>query len=297
MFHTYTTQNIRPYQEDVPITILKYTNHIDQTATITENFARHSVDIIGVMDGHGGKEISNYVAEKLPGYIYKSSLLDENVPKPTQKYNDYIINIFNKIQNELQVKHNKSTDQGTTVCICLIYEFKCKKYISCIWTGDSRAIVCDQNLMERPLSLDHKPDCPKEYYRILKAGGTVIIDGVPRVNGVLAVSRSIGDFDNKIGIDHTPDILHIQCDHKFIVVATDGLWDVMTNQQVIDFVLKYLFKLFLDNKILENKTKKDKLNIACLLAEEAIRLGSEDNITITIYFLESNSDKYLPYIV
>lgn len=288
MIHYYTTQGKRPYQEDVAIIKLNY-NKTDLTGTVTEaeNFNRHNLDLLMICDGHGGSQISNDVAKTLPPYFYKNAMIDDNTPKPTQKYNEYIISVFETIQKELNAKNNKSTDQGTTVCMCLIYEYKNKKYITSIWVGDSRAIACDQNLIARALTLDHKPDAPREYYRILQAGGKVEMDGVPRVNGILAVSRSIGDFDNKIGIEHRPDILHIPCEHKFIVIASDGLWDVMNNQQVVDFVLHQLFAM--DPKktpVIENKLKKDKGNIANLLADEAMRMGSEDNITIIIYFME-----------
>ena len=301
MIHTYTCQNQRPYQEDVAVIKLKYSK-VDITATETENFGRHNVDLLMVCDGHGGGDISKEVANMLPAYFYKNAMIDDNLPKPTQKYNDYILATFDKVHNELNAKHSKSTAQGTTVCMCLIYEFKNKKFITSIWAGDSRAVACDQYLMARALSLDHKPDAPKEYYRIIKAGGKVETEagGIPRVNGVLAVARSIGDFDNKIGVEHKPDILHMHCEHKFIVLASDGLWDVMNNQQVVDFVVMEMFRQAnraeTETFQIQNKTKKDKTNIANMLADEAIRLGSDDNITIIIYFMDTMKEDWMKYM-
>jgi serine/threonine protein phosphatase PrpC len=297
--HYYTATNARPYQEDRAVIKLNLHEKQDVTATETEHFDRHKIDLLFVADGHGGHNISESVAKMLPPYFYKAMILEDNVPKPTAKYNEYIISTFDKVQNELNAKHNKSTEQGTTVCMVLIYEYKGKKFISSVSAGDSRAASCDQLLFARALTLDHKPDAPREYHRIMAAGGKVERGGadVARVNGVLAVSRSMGDFDNKVGVIHTPDIQHILGDQKFIVIATDGLWDVMNNQQVIDFVLYALFDMVKNNTFqIRSRTKKEKDNIAYRLAEEAIRLGSEDNITIIIYFIDKEITDYARYI-
>jgi serine/threonine protein phosphatase PrpC len=294
IIHSYSTQGKRPYQEDKYI-IKKYYS-LDITSSETENFNRLKVDIIGVFDGHGGGEISKTICETLPQYFYKQNMLINNIPRPIAEYNKYIVSTFNNFQNELNAKHNKSSSQGSTVCMCLIYEYKNKKYITAIWLGDSRAITCNQQLIANSLTLDHKPDSPLEIQRIKKLGGIVTFEknDVPRVNGVLAVSKSLGDFDQKKFIDNIPSICHYSSNYKFIVNATDGLWDVMDNQSVINFVLNYIYEN--NDVLLSSKDNKSKSNIACKLAEKAIELGSEDNITIIIYFIDSDIKDYTKYL-
>lgn len=293
--HSYTTQGKRNYQEDSYV-IKNYLNSCsDKSNTETTQFTRLNVNLFGVFDGHGGGEISKAVSKLLPHYFYKQNFLEDNVPKPSNNYNKYIISTFDNIQNQLNATHSKSTLQGSTICLCLIYEYKGKNIITSFWSGDSRAIACNQNLIAESLTLDHKPECPLERQRIKKLGGTVTIEkgDVARINGVLAVSRSIGDFDQKQFVEHKPDITHNICNYKFIVVATDGLWDVMTNQQVVDFVLNEIF----DNSgiMLSDITRKSENNVASKLAEEAIRLGSEDNITVIVQFLDVKQENYLKY--
>ena len=293
--HTYTTQGNRPYQEDTYI-VKRYLSKKDSTLSETENFSRLNVDLIGVFDGHGGGEISKTLSKTLPGYFYKHNLVHDNVPKPSQKYNNYITSVFDNIQNELNATHNKSTLQGSTVCLCIIYEFNKKKFVTAFWTGDSRAMACNQSLIAESLTLDHKPDTPLEILRIKTLGGTVTFEqgDVPRINGVLAVSRSLGDFDQKKYIEHKPDITHYACNQKFIVVATDGLWDVMSNQMVTDFILNYIFE---NPDLLSScKVNKSDLNLAYKLASKAISLGSDDNITIIIYFIDHKVEDYTKYI-
>jgi serine/threonine protein phosphatase PrpC len=292
--HLYSTQGKRPYQEDRYVIKKYYSNN--STASETENFNRLKVDFIGVFDGHGGGEISQTISEKLPQYFYKQNILTNNIPRPLPEYNKYIINTFDNFQNELNIKHNKSSSQGSTVCSILIYEYKNKKFVTSIGLGDSRATACNQYLIANALTLDHKPDTPIEMQRIKQLGGSITFEknDVPRVNGILAVSKSLGDFDQKKFIGNIPTICHYASNYKFIVNATDGLWDVMDNQSVINFVLNNIYE---NPEVLkESRDKKSKMNIASKLAEKAMELGSEDNITIIIYFMDNQESDYTKYL-
>ena len=99
-----------------------------------------------------------------------------------------------------------------------------------------------------PLSFDHKPNSEIESTRITKAGGFVeATNGFFRVNGNLNLSRSIGDLKYKQSTDlppeaqiitAEPDVLKHTLDPKdeFFIVACDGVWDVLSNQEAVDFV-------------------------------------------------------------
>jgi serine/threonine protein phosphatase PrpC len=299
ILHTYTTQGKRNYQEDAYFVKLNINKNISSYNNITSetiNLNRLNIDLFGVFDGHGGSDISKKLCKILPEYFYKQNIISDNIPKPTHKYNQYIISTFNEIQNIFNNIEKKSTNQGSTVCICIIYLYNNKKYITTFWVGDSRAIACNQNLIAVSLTLDHKPDNILEKRRIESLGGIITYEkhDVPRINNIIAVSRSLGDFDQKKFVDHIPEILHNICNYKFIVVATDGLWDVMSNQMVIDFIINEI----LTNPVIliNNHNNKSELNIAYKLAQYAIKLGSNDNITIIIYFIENKIDNYNIYL-
>jgi protein phosphatase PTC2/3 len=94
------------------------------------------------------------------------------------------------------------------------------------------------------LSYDHKPNNELETKRILAAGGWVELN---RVNGNLALSRALGDFVFKkneakkaeeqiVTAFPDVDIKEITNDHEFIVLACDGIWDVLSNEEVVEFV-------------------------------------------------------------
>ncbi|KAL7472734.1 hypothetical protein ACHAXS_013105 [Conticribra weissflogii] len=157
---------------------------------------------------------------------------------------------------------------------------------------------------------DHKSTDADEIRRIEKAGG-VMIRG--RVLGVLAVARSLGDHGLKEFVIGRPYLsstviqIEKECDKfsepqvrnefikgrkglsassyspltdgDFLIVACDGLWDVMEDQEAVDLVRKFSLE---NNPRSENCSKKE---VASFLIEEALRRGSTDNITVVVYWL------------
>lgn len=117
--------------------------------------------------------------------------------------------------------------------------------------GDSRGVLCRSGRAV-PLSVDHKPGMERERSRIVAAGGFLSeIAGMYRVNGNLNLSRAIGDLRYKANeklkakeqiITAEPDVkvLELTGEDSFFVLACDGVWDVMGNQQVVDFVAERL---------------------------------------------------------
>merc|ERR1712119_230200 len=119
--------------------------------------------------------------------------------------------------------------------------------------GDSRVIMARQEgsgLVPVEITHDHIPDTPKEKERILAAGGRVFavqyddgIDGPPRVwlghtdIPGLAMSRSLGDVvAHSAGVISEPDFTEFELDperDKFLVVASDGLWEFVMNDEAV----------------------------------------------------------------
>ncbi len=147
-------------------------------------------------------------------------------------------------------------------------------------TGDCRLIIC-QNNNAIPITKDHKPYYPEEKYRIQKQGGVIQYDGTEWRIGLLSVSRTYGDLDTKY-ITHIPEIFRFEYnkDIKFIVMGCDGLWDVMTNQEVVNFILEHCY----DNSTVIHINKE--INCAKLLAQHAIKKQSTDNVSIIIIFFD-----------
>lgn len=224
-----------------------------------------NISYFAVFDGHSGNETSEYA--KL--YLHKK--LEKEINKNDNITENHIKNsIKNAILKIDKFIFNNKIPSGTTANLCLI--IKNKIYSANV--GDSRSVLC-RNGIAIPLSYDHKPNNKNEYNRIISHNGYVK-NG--RVNGRLAVSRAIGDndlkhFNSKLSpLTALPDILvtKLKYNDEFILIACDGLWDVINNQDACNFVKKRL-------KI------KDIQLIAKELVYYAInKLHSSDNVTCLI---------------
>ncbi|KAJ3705318.1 hypothetical protein LUZ61_009023 [Rhynchospora tenuis] len=133
--------------------------------------------------------------------------------------------------------------------------------------GDSRAIISESGIARR-LSVDHEPLMEKE--EIESRGGFVIRQrgNVPRVDGQLAMSRAFGDQTVKEHISSDPDLVieDIDADAEFIILASDGLWTVMSDQEAVDTV----------------KDVKDARKAAMELINEALHRESKDDISCIV---------------
>lgn len=229
-------------------------------------------DYFAVFDGHGDDKVSTflklYFAE-----ILKSELLLEEEPLIEKR----ILNAFARL-NKLLPK-NIAMHAGSTALVMIKNDYM--MYVANV--GDSRAVINNgQDAVS--ITTDHKPDTDKEKQRIVKDGGFVVYDpvGIPRVNGTLAMSRAVGDFYLHPFVSWVPDIFTVKLgkSNTFVVAASDGLWDVLSNQQVVDMVNSGLKQNDL------NIDPKKTLNIITrkLLKEARIR-GSGDNTTILLLIL------------
>eukprot|EP00755_Sulcionema_specki_P021112 Sspe_Gene.73549::Locus_44496_Transcript_1_1_Confidence_1.000_Length_2955::g.73549::m.73549 len=181
-----------------------------------------------VFDGHGGCEAAEWARYQLAPTLYASKNFKTN---PRQAFIDAFTEVdqrFSIIAEELGL------DAGTTATAILIRD---QKY----WVahaGDSTAVLC-RNGMAVPLTVDHKASTPAERSLVEQRGGVVLdMMGTQRVQGLIQVTRSIGDRPCRRFLIQTPEVNEYTIDpqDEFIILATDGLWDVMTHKEVVQYV-------------------------------------------------------------
>ena len=108
------------------------------------------------------------------------------------------------------------------------------------------------------------------------------MNGVWRVQGILATSRALGDFPlkDKALITSEPDILSFRLkklESEFAILASDGLWDTYSNEEAVDFIKSKLSK-----DMSKNSRKEEIKNAAKALAMDSYRRGSTDNVTVMV---------------
>jgi len=240
-----------------------------------------NASIYGVFDGHGGEFAVDF-AEKTLSKALMGRLLSSASSEPaagdaetTERaslpsiLHEEILQVDKQLVNMQAAAEELS---GTTALVAVLRGSE----LVVANVGDSRGVLCDVDGKVIPMSHDHKPHEEKERTRIMNAGGFVIFNGVWRVVGVLAMSRALGDYplkENDIVIA-TPDILTFDLNSirpRFIILATDGLWDVFDNEEACSFV----------------RGRLDEPHCgARSLALAAYQRGSLDNITVMVVNLE-----------
>jgi len=196
------------------------------------------------------------------------------------------------------LKEELKEDFGGTTALVALFT-RNDLYIANV--GDTRAVFLKKNGEAERVSMDHRPvEAEKE--RIEASGGKVISISVPRVEGMLSVSRALGDFDlvDK-GVIWHPHIQVIQVFEEkgeFLILASDGLWDLVTDSEAVALVQK---KLLENSKTEDNpelfsfdleeeesgsnvcQSRREVLMQACRrLAEESFNQFAIDNISVII---------------
>lgn len=246
---------------------------------------KDSVSWFAVFDGHAGSRVSAHCSHHLLDCIRASddftcslqqehSLSMEEVMAGVKKG---ILKGFLELDEKLRKIPEVASGEdksGTTAVGALITE----KYIIIANCGDSRGVCCVGG-MPALATQDHKPSNDVEKERIQNAGGSVMIQ---RVNGSLAVSRALGDFEykNVDGKSPTEQLVSPEPEFyikerysdkdEFLVLACDGVWDVMTNEDICDFITARM-------KVCDNlETICNEVIDTCLYK------GSRDNMSIII---------------
>lgn len=220
----------------------------NQDALIMTDDAATNTLILCVLDGHGehGDGVSISFRDHLANEMISHPSWATDVKKASA---EAIAKIEQSVIRNFRVDTEFS---GTTLSMAIIRGNR----ITGVNIGDSRVIIgktVDGNLVAEELTHDHKPDTPGEKERILSAGGRVFaveyddgIDGPPRVwlghmdVPGLAMSRSLGDtVAHSAGVISDPAFTERELDpntDNFIVVATDGLWEFVENNETVEMV-------------------------------------------------------------
>ncbi|DAZ98127.1 TPA: hypothetical protein N0F65_003113 [Lagenidium giganteum] len=280
-----------------------------------------------VFDGHGGADVSAHLRAALFPNLLARELdqLDRMAFKAeSQKHSmiEHTLRLaFEKIDADVLAR-DEWRYQGSTAVGVLLFD----DTIYCFNVGDSRAVLSRAGEAV-DLSRDHKPNDPMEKARVEALGGTVrwygYVDaqgepieefGAYRVNGNLAVARAIGDRDARPYVCGECELKRFGRDYvkdEFIVIASDGLWDVFTSEEVVTFVhdvltgelggreswrsgghvdtrvpiFEWSHQYRSDTSMIKAAQMRRKSQIANYLVQEALFRGTSDNVSVIVVWL------------
>ncbi|XP_059432923.1 probable protein phosphatase 2C 6 [Corylus avellana] len=240
------------------------------------------VHFFGVFDGHGGSQVAKFCAERM------HEVIAEEWDRETvdgyewhRRWESAFCSGFERADNESVTEAAAPEMVGSTAVVvvlsgCQIITSNC---------GDSRAILC-RGTQTIPLTVDQKPDREDELMRIEEEGGKVINWNGARVFGVLAMSRAIGDRYLRPWIIPVPEITFMTRtdEDECLILASDGLWDVMTNEEVGEAARRLLRRW---RRSLMTDDISPAQAVADNLTEIAYGRNSSDNISIIVVDLKS----------
>lgn len=225
-----------------------------------------TVCLFGIFDGHGGSRAAEFLKQHLFENLMKHPEFRSNTKLA-------ISNTYQQTDRDfLESEKDTFRDDGSTASTAVLVD----NHLYVANVGDSRTIISKAG-KAIPLSEDHKPNRSDERKRIESAGGVVMWAGTWRVGGVLAMSRAFGNRMLKQFVVAEPEIQDLEVDEELelLVLASDGLWDVVANEDAISLA----------------QTEEDPESAARKLTETAFTRGSADNITcIVVKFHHKKAD-------
>jgi protein phosphatase PTC1 len=214
-----------------------------------------------IYDGHGGRGAVDFVAKTL----------HENFLAAYKSHPDKIEEDWKTAyaQTDREIAQNKIMYSGTTTVTALIRKKGDERWLHIANVGDARAVLCRNGTAQR-LTYEHKGSDEEEAKRIVQCGGFIVQN---RVNGILAVTRSLGDCamkDYVIGEPYTTDI-KLEPTDTHLILACDGLWDVCSDQEALGIVT----------------AERDAESMSKKLLIHALKNGTTDNVSVMVIVLYS----------
>ncbi|CAD6188180.1 unnamed protein product [Caenorhabditis auriculariae] len=236
--------------------------------TMDPNF-EDKVGLFGVFDGHGGAECAIYAAAHLA-----EEWMAVRAEKPDLE-TSLSLSLKN-LDRRMTVRSEKEQWRGGTTAVVLAVS---EDELAFAWLGDSPGYLMSPSKLEK-ITRNHSPSDPDEARRVEEAGGQLLfIQGEMRVNGVLNLTRALGDVSGRPMISNEPELKTVkrEKDQYMAVLACDGITDVFSTEEILR-----LIETFIANNDLE-----DYYELAMYICRQAVDRGSADNVTVIVVFLRS----------
>ncbi|KAF6161175.1 hypothetical protein GIB67_007816 [Kingdonia uniflora] len=258
----------------------------------------------GVYDGHGCSHVAMSCRSRLHELVKEEIETDEvsvdwrlAMARSFKRIDDEVLGSSDGVDANCrcELQAPKCDTVGSTAVVSVVTPDK----IVVANCGDSRAVLC-RGGRAVPLSIDHKPDRPDELQRVQAAGGRVIDWDIPRVLGVLAMSRAIGDGYLKPYVISEPEVTITgrTPEDDCMILASDGLWDKVSNETACGIVRMCLTgqgPVLSPSSPSENDDNAgDSSDKACsdaalLLTKLAMARNSGDNVSVVVVDLRRDS--------
>eukprot|EP00727_Mastigamoeba_balamuthi_P006087 m51a1_g2098 putative protein phosphatase 2c (1489) ;mRNA; f:1574054-1579245 len=233
-------------------------------------------DLVGLYDGHGGRVVAELFAREYPKQLKSACKRYRSDGGSWQKR--AMASAMRRSNKEIKAEALRLEEmQGATALAALFLRAadSDKRTLCVANAGDTRAVLC-RGGKSRRISKDHKPLDRTEFARIVEAGGYVTERG--QIQGMLSVARAVGDYELRPFVTEEPHFelveLRDRSEDEFVILACDGVWDVMSDECAVRVVRTALAE-----------SKGDAFKSAAMLRDWAFLSGSGDNISVVVIVL------------
>ncbi|KAA3479317.1 putative protein phosphatase 2C 6 [Gossypium australe] len=181
--------------------------------------------------------VSNYCANELCGIVAEEWERGSSLDGWNKRWEVALCKAYERADNAFKDEALAPKSVGSTALVLIVSPCQ----IIAANCGDSRAVLC-RGAQAIPLTVDQKPDRADESERITSSGGRILNWGCLRVEGILSMSRAIGDHDLKPWVISVPEVTFTTRtkEDECLILASDGLWDVLSNDDVVKLARKEL---------------------------------------------------------
>ena len=223
------------------------------------NIEKHNLSLFCIFDGHGGDFVAKYLKENFASNLHKNIKINFSL-----NFRNILKASIESIDKEFE-KFREAENCGSTGTIVVLDN----NFIYCANVGDSKCFYINNKNNAFQLTEDHNCSNQKEREELKKKGIMIFQN---RVFGSLSLTRTFGDTElKKDGIECNPYIKKILVDKeevKYIIIASDGIWDVVSKEKLEEF-----------SKELKSGTSEEFCNN---LVDYAMNNGSNDNISCIV---------------
>jgi protein phosphatase 1L len=222
----------------------------------------HDLGLFAIFDGHLGHSVPDFL---------RSNLFDNilNEPDFSSDSKNAIRKAYLFTDEKILEKTSELGRGGSTAVTAILIGSENSVKVVVANVGDSRAVI-SRNGVAKQLSVDHEPNVERP--SIEKKGGFVsnLPGDVPRVDGQLAVARAFGDRSLKKHLSSEPHVAEEPIDENtnFLILASDGLWKVMSNQEAADAIKDIKHPQAAAKHLTEKAViRKSKDDISCIVVK------------------------------
>lgn len=249
LFSISLAQGRRPYMEDTFI--------VEEIKRFNKKYK-----CFGVFDGHGGDHVSRMCREKFKPVLQKEMNASAEIDNSLRKAYKHL--------DEIAAQGTKGIHCGSTAVTLVSLN---DQELWCANCGDSEGMIAFKNGRTKMMTQNHKVEM--EDKRLRDAGATITNWDCPRINATLNVARSIGDHHLKKYVICDPYVKYFKINKQldYILLASDGLWDVLDEKTVHSIITQKR------NALAHLKPTELVNAIGYHLIEQSLKRGSTDNIT------------------